>query len=146
MKFLLGAKFVEFTPLSIERDLDVTMTISSNKSLWSLPMTVKPIEMQIPKIYFTVPASSFDHGSVPHNLADLYDVIKGDVAAVLEKVVVRVGGGSDWWRWDGRGMGEHQQDRPKVSPSIKAVQVAVTLEKGILPFYSRCSGWNFFRE
>ncbi|KAM1219896.1 hypothetical protein ACFX2G_047908 [Malus domestica] len=146
MKFLLGAKFVEFTPLSIERDLDVTMTISFDKSLGSLPVTVKHTEMQILRIYFTVPASSFGHGSVPHNLADLYDIMKGDVAAVLEEVVVRVGGGSDWWRWDGRGMGEHQQDRPKVSPSIKAVQAAITLEKGILPFYSRCSGWNFFRE
>ncbi|KAM2155176.1 hypothetical protein ACFX1Q_046909 [Malus domestica] len=74
------------------------MTISSDRSLGSLSMTVKPTEMQIPRIYFTVPASSFDHGSVPHNLADLYDVIKGDVAAVLEEVVLRVGGGSDWWR------------------------------------------------
>ncbi|KAM1914924.1 hypothetical protein ACFX13_034831 [Malus domestica] len=38
------------------------------------------------------PLTSFGHGSVPHNLGDLYDVIKGDVVAVLEEVVIRVGG------------------------------------------------------
>ncbi|KAM1220240.1 hypothetical protein ACFX15_046481 [Malus domestica] len=63
--------------------------------------------MQVPRISFTVPASSFGHGSVPHNLADLDDVIKGDAAAVLEEVKVReegavIGGVGK----EGRGMGE----------------------------------------
>ncbi|KAM2685409.1 hypothetical protein EV1_046782 [Malus domestica] len=56
-------------------------------------VTVKPTETQIPRIYFTVPASSFGHVSVPHNLGDVDDdVIKVDAAAVLEEVVVREGG------------------------------------------------------
>ncbi|KAM2685418.1 hypothetical protein EV1_046790 [Malus domestica] len=51
-------------------------TISYCKSLGSLPLTVQPTESQVPRISFIVPASSFGHGSVPHNLGDLDDVIK----------------------------------------------------------------------
>ncbi|KAM1132807.1 hypothetical protein ACFX2I_047213 [Malus domestica] len=80
---------------------------SSRISLGSLPLTVQPTESQVPRISFTVPASSFGHGSVPHNLDDLEDVIKGDDAAILEEVEVReegavIGGVGK----EGRGMGE----------------------------------------
>ncbi|KAM1017821.1 hypothetical protein ACFX2A_048338 [Malus domestica] len=52
---------------------------------------MQPTESQVPRISLTVPAISFGHGSIPHNLGDLDDVIKGDAAAVLEEVVVREG-------------------------------------------------------